>query len=373
MIFKIVFLLLLALPLTAAADRVKDLASVLGVRDNQLLGYGLVVGLDGTGDATSPVTLKSTVNMLTQLGLTLPAGTNLDMKNLASVLITANLPAFARPGQTIDITVSSVGTAKSLRGGTLVMSPLKGADGQVYAMAQGNILIGEAGAPSAGGKGQASHLIVGRIPGGATVERAVPTALGQGDFFILTLNTADFTTASRLSDVINKEFPALPETAMALDGRAIRVRAPLGATRVAFMSRLENLQLDPAQASARVIINARTGSIVMNQHVTLETCSVSHGNMTVVIRPELKIDKASESKEAGDKAETAETAENAKLLAGVYDAKPEPGNFMLLSKAASLNEVIRALNAIGATPKDLLAILQAMKAAGSLRADLEII
>ena len=372
---KTIFLLLLALPLTAVADRVKDLASVLGVRDNQLLGYGLVVGLDGTGDITSPMTLKSTTNMLAQLGVPLPPGTSLEMKNLASVLITANLPAFARPGQTIDITVSSVGNAKSLRGGTLVMSPLKGADGQVYAMAQGNMLIGEAGALASGGKGQANHLIVGRIPGGATVERAVPTALGQGEFFMLTLNSADFTTASRLSDVINKEFPATPETALALDARAIRVRAPQGAPRVAFLSRLENLQLDPAQASARVIINARTGSIVMNQQVTLEACSVSHGNLTVVIKPELSKEKslvniATENKEAEVKPEAAASA---KLLAGVYETPPAPGNSLLLPKAATLNDVIRALNAIGATPKDLMAILQAMKASGSLRAELEII
>jgi len=352
------FALLLALPLSSAAERVKDLASMLGVRDNQLLGYGLVVGLDGTGDQTSPFTLKSTLSMLAQLGVTLPAGTSLEMKNLASVVVTATLPAFARPGQTIDITVSSIGNAKSLRGGTLVMTPLKGADSQVYAMAQGNMLVGEAGAAVGGGKAQVNHLIVGRIPSGATVERAVPTAVGQGEFVLLTLNTADFTTATRMTDAINKEFSPGPEIAAALDGRAIRVRAPQGPARVAFMSKLENLEVSPAQASARVIINARTGSVVMNQAVTLDMCSIAHGNMTVVIKPE-----------------AAEQPPANAVAAGVpaAETRSAPGNFMLVPKAVQLNDVIRALNAIGATPKDLLAILQAMKSSGALHAELEVI
>jgi len=360
----------LAIPLTASAERVKDLASVLGVRDNQLLGYGLVVGLDGTGDQTSPFTLKSTLSMLAQLGITLPAGTNLEMKNLAAVVITATLPAFARPGQTIDITVSSIGNAKSLRGGTLVMSPLKGADSQVYAMAQGNMLVSDAGSAAGGGKGQQNHLIVGRIPGGATVERAVPTAVGQGEFVLLTLNTADFTTAMRLTEAINKEFSAGPEIASALDGRAIRVRAPQGPSRVTFMSRLENLQIDPAQASARVIINARTGSVVMNQAVTLEMCSIAHGNMSVVIK--------TEPAEAAAKSTLAEvklvlTEKTAVATDPAKIDKTAPGTSMLMPRAASLSEVIRALNAIGATPRDLLAILQAMKSSGALHAELEVI
>jgi flagellar P-ring protein FlgI len=361
----ILSVLLMALPLTVSAERVKDLASVLGVRDNQLLGYGLVVGLDGTGDLTSPFTLKTTLSMLAQLGISLPPGTSLEMKNLAAVLVTATLPAFARPGQTIDITVSSVGNARSLRGGTLVMTPLKGADSQVYAMAQGNMLVGETGAAIGGGKGQLNHLIVGRIPGGATVERAVPTAVGQGEFILLTLNTADFTTATRLSEAINKEFYPGPEIAAALDGRAIRVRAPQGPSRVAFLSRLENLQVDPAHAAARVIINARTGSVVMNQDVTLEMCSIAHGNMTVVVR--------AEATEGVPQAGVADAAKNGDTRDTTSDIKPAPGNLLLLPKAVSLSAVIRALNAIGATPKDLLAILQAMKSAGALHAELEVI
>jgi len=378
--FKFLCLLVLVMmSLTASAERVKDLSSMLGVRDNQLLGYGLVVGLDGTGDQSSPFTLKSTISMLAQLGLTLPAGTNLEMKNLAAVLVTATMPAFSRPGQTIDITISSVGNAKSLRGGTLVMTPLKGADGQVYAMAQGNMLVGEAGAAIGGGKGQANHLIVGRIPSGATVERSVPTAMGQGDFVLLTLNTADFTTASRMTDVINKEFSSTPAIAAALDGRAIRVRAPHGPARVAFMSRLENLQVEPAHAAARVIINARTGSIVMNQEVTLEMCSISHGNLTVVVKgpadeskPQAEAAGAGKTAEAGVAANDNKTATgDTKTSSG--DSKVSPGNLLLLPRSVTLNAVIRALNAIGATPKDLLAILQAMKSSGALHAELEVI
>jgi flagellar P-ring protein precursor FlgI len=362
--------LLLALPLAAYAERVKDLATVMGVRDNQLLGYGLVAGLDGTGDQGSPHTIKSTANMLTQLGVPLPQGVNADMKSLAAVLVTATLPAFARPGQTIDITISSIGNAKSLRGGTLVMTPLKGADGQVYAMAQGNLLIGEpatvgvvtAAAPGgAGAKGPLPNQIVARIPAGATVERAVPTSLGHGDYVLLTLNSADFTTATRLSEAINKNIANGAEIAVPLDGRAIRVNAPQGPARVAFVSHLENLQIEPAQAAARVIINSRTGSVVMNQAVTLETCSIAHGNLTVVIQ--------------GDEAENKAGAEGPTLPATepAKEIRTAPGTTMLLPKAVSLNEVIRALNAIGATSKDLVSILQAMKSSGALHAELEVI
>ncbi|HEU0186821.1 MAG TPA: flagellar basal body P-ring protein FlgI [Gallionellaceae bacterium] len=358
-------LLLLALPLTAQAERVKDLASVLGVRDNQLLGYGLVVGLDGSGDQTTqtPFTVQSTINMLTQMGVTLPPGTSLQLKNIAAVTVTSTLPAFARPGQTIDITVSSIGNAKSLRGGTLLMTPLKGADGQIYAMAQGNLLVSGAGAAAPGAKVQVNHLSVGRIPDGATVERAVPTALGQGDYIHLELNTTDFTTAMRLADAINRDASPQGDIAAPLDGRTIQVRAPQGSARVAFIARIENLQVDPAQAAARVTINARTGSVVMNQAVTLENCSVSHGNLTVVINTETSVSQPAPLSE-GKTVET--TKSNIDIVA-------DKGAIVVLKKGVSLNEVVRALNSIGATPQDLLAILQAMKSSGALHADLEII
>jgi len=359
-------LLLLVLPLSASAERIKDLASVLGVRDNQLLGYGLVVGLDGSGDQTTqtPFTVQSIITMLSQMGVTLPLNTGtLQLKNVAAVTVTATLPSFARPGQTIDITASSIGNAKSLRGGTLIMTPLKGADGLVYAMAQGSLVVSGAGAAAAGSKVQVNHLSVGRIPDGATVERAVATALGQGDYIHLQLNTTDFTTAMRLADVINHEMPADLETASALNGRTIQVRAPAGSARVAFIAHIENLQVDPAQASARITINARTGSVVMNQAVSLENCAVSHGNLTVVINTETAVSQPNPLS-AGKTVETTKST---------IDIQADKGAILLLKKGVSLNEVVRALTSIGATPQDLLAILQAMKSAGALHAELEII
>ncbi len=369
--------LLLLLPVSAAAERIKDLASIRGVRDNQLLGYGLVVGLDGSGDQTTqtPFTVQSFIIMLAQLGVSLPPGTSLQLKNVAAVMVTAKLPAFARPGQTIDITVSSIGNAKSLRGGTLVMTPLKGADGQVYAMAQGNLAVSGAGAAAGGSKVQVNHLSVGRIPDGATVERAVSTALGQGEFIHLELNTMDFTTAMRLADIINYSMSpdsskssnssnsSATNIAHALDGRTIQVRAPQGSARVAFIAGIENMRVDPGQAAARITINARTGSVVMNQAVTLENCSVSHGNLTVVINTETAVSQPNPLS-GGQTVVTTQSS---------IDIKADKGAILVLKKGVTLSEVVRALNSIGATPQDLLAILQAMKAAGALRAELEII
>lgn len=340
--------------LDVSAERIKNLASVLGVRENQLLGYGLVVGLDGTGDQTTqaPFTVNSTLTMLAQMGVALPPGTSLQLKNVAAVTVTASLPPFARPGQAIDITVSSFGNAKSLRGGTLLMTPLKGADGQVYAMAQGNLLVASSGT----GKNDVSHLIVGRIPSGATVERLVPTSVGQGDFIYLELNTGDFTTASRLAEAVNREISPETEIATALDGRTIQIKAPVGGARVGFISRVENLEVATAQPVARVIINARTGSVVMNQAVKLDDCAVAHGNLSVVI--------------SAENAARAQSAENTKALA---DSKGDRGSLVQLKRGVALADVVSALNSIGATPQDMLAILQAMKSAGALRAELEII
>lgn len=284
---KRLFSVLLAIwvlhPFAASAERIKDLASIQGVRDNQLIGYGIVVGLDGSGDQTTqtPFTVQSIITMLSQMGVNMPQSTSLQLKNVAAVVVTAMLPAFARPGQTIDVTASSIGNAKSLSGGTLLMAPLKGADGQIYAMAQGNVVVGGVGASSGGSSVQVNHLSVGRVPSGATVERAVPTILGQGNFINLELNTSDFTTASRVVNAINGQ--VAPDLASALDGRRIQVRAPEGSDRVAFISQIENLEVVPGEGVARVIINARTGSVVMNQAVTLLPCAVAHGNLTVVI------------------------------------------------------------------------------------------
>ena len=345
------------------ADRIKDMASIQGVRDNQLLGYGLVVGLDGSGDQTTqtPFTVQSTITMLAQMGVTLPPGTSLQLKNVAAVMVTATLPPFAKPGQVIDITASSLGNAKSLRGGTLLMTPLKGADGQVYAMAQGNLLVSGVGASAGGASVQVNHLSVGRIPSGATVERSVPTVLGQGDFIHLELNSNDFTTAARIVDAINKKIA--PDTAAALDGRLIEVRAPSGNQRVAFISQIENMEVDPAQGVAKVTINARTGSVVMNQNVTLDSCAIAHGNLTVVINTDSTVSQPNAL--SGGKTKQVDKT--------TVDVISDKGGLVQLPKGVSLSEVVKALNSIGATPQDLLAILQAMKAAGALHAELEVI
>ncbi len=365
MIKLFLFGTLILLSQNTAAERIKDLASVQGVRENQLLGYGLVVGLDGSGDQTTqtPFTVQSTVTMLAQMGVTLPPGTTLQLKNVAAVTVTASLPPFARPGQTIDITVSSIGNAKSLRGGTLLMTPLKGADGQIYAMAQGNMLVSGAGAAAAGSKAQINHLSVGRIPGGATVERAVASGLELGDSIFLQLNTADFTTASRMADTINRDVSPDAEIASALDPRTIEVKAPAGNARIVFISRIENLSVDAATAGAKVIVNARTGSVVMNQKVSLDECAVAHGNLTVIISADNAVSQPSALAQG----------ESAAVSNASIEIKAAPGNLLQLKRGVALGDVVKALNSIGATPQDMLAILQAMKAAGALRADLEVI
>lgn len=346
------------------AERLKDLAGIQGVRHNQLMGYGLVVGLDGSGDQTTqtPFTVQSIISMMQQLGVSIPVGTSLQLKNVAAVMVTTSLPPFSQPGQTLDVTVSSMGNAKSLRGGTLLMTPLKGADNQIYAMAQGNVLVGGAGAAANGAKAQINHLSVGKISSGATVERAVASPIGQGNTVQLELNTSDFSTASRVVEAINRRFGA--ETAAAVDGRVIQVKAPLANDqRVAFLGALESIEVTPAQNAAKIILNARTGSIVMNQSVTLDSCAVAHGNLSVVISTENAVSQPN----ALSGGQTAATANS--NIAITKDA----GQLLILKTGVSLSDVVKALNAIGATPQDLLVILQAMKASGALRADLEII
>ncbi len=348
----------------AHAERIKDLASIQGVRDNPLIGYGLVVGLDGTGDQTTqtPFTLQSLTNMLGQLGISLPAGSNAQLNNVAAVMVTADLPPFTRPGQPIDVTVSSLGTARSLRGGTLLMTPLKGADGQVYALAQGNMLIGGAGASAGGSRVQINQLDAGRIPNGAIVERAVPSAISQSGVMQIELNDMDFETAERVVTALNGYFGQ--GTATALDGRTIAVRAPTDPTaQVGFMAQIENIDVRPAQAAAKVIINARTGSVVMNQMVTLQSCAVAHGNLSVVINSNTNVSQPG----ALSNGTTAVTQQ------ADISVRQQSGSLKVVSAGASLNDVVRALNALGATPADLVSILQAIKAAGALRADLQVI
>jgi flagellar P-ring protein precursor FlgI len=355
---------LLATP--AQAMRIKELASVQGVRSNQLTGYGLVVGLDGTGDQTTqmPYTTQSLSNYLQQQGITLPggSGSQLQLKNVAAVLITAELPAFAQPGQAIDVTVSSMGNAKSLKGGTLIATPLRGADGEVYALAQGNLVVGGAGAAAGGSKVQINHLSAGRIPGGAQVERSVPTPLQHGDSITLGLDAADFQTARRVAAVINEKMGH--GLAQALDGRTVQVRAPTTPhARVSFLAELEELRIEQAVPSAKVVINARTGSIVLNQAVTLGPCAIAHGNLSVSIATTPSVSQPAPFSQG----QTVVTQQSD------IQVKQEPGKLVHVAAGAQLADVVRALNNLGATPQDLLAILQAIKAAGALNAELEVI
>jgi len=352
-----------ALCVPAHAERIKELASIQGVRDNPLIGYGLMVGLDGTGDQTmqTPFTTQSLNNMLQQLGITIPAGVNMQLKNVAAVMVTATLPSFARPGQTIDVTVSSMGNAKSLRGGTLLMTPLKGVDGATYAIAQGNMVVGGAGASANGSKVQINQLSSGRIPAGALVERTVDAPVGGEGTFSLELNRSDFGTAQRVVEAINRQLG--PGTADAADARMIRVRAPEAQERVGFLARLENIEVTPMQAVARVVINARTGSVVMNQAVRVNDCAVAHGNLSVVINTEPVISQPGPF--SGGSTVVAQTSQVSVTQGG--------GALQMVRGGASLSDVIKGLNSLGANPQDLVSILQAMKSAGALRAELEII
>ena len=352
-------------PWPAHAARIKELASVQGVRSNALVGYGLVVGLDGTGDQTTqtPFTTQSLAAMLQQLGITVPAGTNMQLKNVAAVMVTAQLPAFAQPGQPLDVVVSSLGNAKSLRGGTLIAAPLKGADGQIYAIAQGNVIVGGAGAAAGGSKVQINHLSAGRIPAGASVERSVPTPLAQGTTLQLDLNSADFDTARQVAAAINARKGA--GTAQAQDGRVVAVRMPESAdARVAFLADIENLDVTLAAPAAKVVINARTGSVVMNQAVTLAACAVAHGNLSVTISTTPVISQPNPLSRGGETV-VAQKSDIAITQQG--------GSLVQMNAGSQLADVVKALNALGATPQDLLAILQAMKSAGALNAELEVI
>nr|WP_299379531.1 flagellar basal body P-ring protein FlgI [uncultured Halomonas sp.] len=357
-------LLALFVAQTAQAERLRDLASFVGVRDNALVGYGLVVGLDGSGDQTTqaPFTTQSLTNLLSQLGITVPPGTNMQLKNIAAVMITADLPPFSRQGQKIDVVVSSVANSRSLRGGTLLLSPLKGADGRIYAMAQGNVLVGGVGAEAGGSSVQINHQAAGRITNGATVEMEVPLVLGADGILDLQLYTYDFDTAQRAVTAINSEFGA--PVAAALDGRVIRLNAPINSNdQVRFMARVQNVDLTLGEGPAKVIINSRTGSVVLTSAVTLNRAAVAHGNLSITIDSNPQVSQPNPLG-GGDTV----VVPNADI-----SVAQDGGALQMLETSADLAEVVRALNALGATPQDLMSILQALQAAGSLRAELEII
>ena len=350
----------------AQALRIKEVAAVQGVRSNQLTGYGLVVGLDGTGDQTTqmPYTTQSLQNYLQNMGVSLPPNLTgqLQLKNVAAVIVTAQLPAFAQPGQFVDVNVSSMGNAKSLKGGMLIATPLRGADGEIYALAQGSLVVGGAGASSGGSKVQINHLSAGRIPQGAQVERSVPTPLHDGDSVTLGLNASDFQTARRVAQAINARMGE--GRAQALDGRTVQVRAPNDPNaRVNFIAELEELPIESMVPSAKVVINARTGSVVLNQAVTLGPCAIAHGNLSIVISSRPVISQPAPLSQG----QTVVTQQSD------IQINQDPGNIIQMPASAQLSDVVRALNGLGATPQDLLAILQAIKAAGALNAELEVI
>jgi len=348
----------------SAAVRIKEVSSVAGVRNNQLVGYGLVVGLDGSGDMTTqaPFTTQSLISMLQQLGVTLPTGISLQLRNVAAVMITAVLPPYAQPGQVVDVTVSSIGNAKSLRGGTLVTTPLKGVDGQIYAIAQGNLIVGGAGAAANGSKVVINSLMAGRVPNGATVERAVPNQALQGDSLQLAMNATDYQTARVVAQAINQAKGQ--GTATAIDGRMVRVNLPAAQEqRVAFVADIENLPVEQVRPAAKVVLNSRTGSVVLNESVTLSACAVAHGNLSVTISSTPSVSQPGPLANG----RTVVTAESD------ISISTQSGGLVALPAGTKLTDVVKALNAMGATPQDLLAILQAIKAAGALNAEIEVI
>lgn len=346
----------------AEAARLKDMVSVSGVRSNQLVGYGLVVGLDGTGDKTS-FTSQTFRNMLNNFGVAIPASVNPQSKNIAAVAIHAELPAFAKPGQAIDITVSAIGDAKSLRGGSLLMSPLKGADGNVYALAQGNLVVSGFGVQGADGSRLSLNVpSVGRIPNGATVERAVPSGFGNGDSLVLNLHRPDFTTSRRVAEQINH---LLGEgMAASMDATSIRVRAPRNpAQRVSFLSVLENLNVEAAKVAAKVVINSRTGTIIIGQDVRVDPVAITHGGLTVAIREEADVNQPNPLGE-GQTVVTPRTG---------IQVDEGSGHMFQFSPGANLRDIVEAVNQVGAAPGDLMAILEALKQAGALKAELVVI
>jgi len=361
-IFISLFILLFC-TIPAYAERIKDMTSVLGIRTNQLIGYGLVVGLDGTGDSSSSFTDDSFKNMLTQMGISLPAGSKLPLKNVAAVSISAELPPFVKPGQKIDITVSSIANAKSLRGGTLLMTPLKGADGNVYAIAQGNMVVGGLGVTAADGSSITINVpSVGRIPNGATVERTVPSGFTENDHIILNLHRSDFTTAHRVADTINETMGL--GTAQAMDATSIKVGSPKDPShKVAFLSMLENLEFRPAKAPARIVINSRTGTVVIGQNVRVQSAAVNHGSLTVTISNDPLISQPEAF--SGGETKVEQTSD--------INVNQEDSGAFVFKLGVTLDEVVRAINNVGASPSDLTAILEALKSAGALNADLIII
>ena len=347
---------------TAQAARIKDVAQVAGVRSNQLVGYGLVSGLPGTGES-NPFTEQSFAAMLQNFGIQMPPGTKPKIKNVAAVMVTATLPPFSKPGQQVDVTVSSIGSAKSLRGGTLLQTFLKGLDGQEYAVAQGNLVVSGFSAEGAdGSKIVGNNPTVGLISSGATVEREIPNPFGRGDYITFNLLDSDFTTAQRMADAVNNFLG--PQMASAVDATSVRVRAPRDVSqRVAFLSAIENLEFDPADGAAKIIVNSRTGTIVVGKHVRLKPAAVTHGGMTVAIKENLNVSQPNGF--SGGQTVVVPDSD--------IEVNEEKGKMFKFEPGLTLDDLVRAVNEVGAAPSDLMAILQALKQAGAIEGQLIII
>jgi flagellar P-ring protein precursor FlgI len=358
-------LALLVAPTAAHADKIRDLVQVAGVRSNQLIGYGLVVGLDGSGDQTTqaPFTTQSLENMLQQFGITVPANARPQLKNAAAVMVTADLPAFAKPGQAIDVTVASIGNAKSIRGGQLLMTPLRGADGNVYAIAQGSVVVGGISAQGKSGSSvQVNISASGRIPNGASVERTVASSFAASDNLTLNLNTADFTTAARIATAINQAYGA--GTAQALDGGSVSVHGPQDpAQKVAWLGAIQSLDVQPGDAPARIVVNSRTGTVVIGSDVRVTAAAVAHGAIQVTIGEQPLVSQPAPFSQG----------QTAIVPSSSVQVSEEGAHMFKFGPGVSLDTIVRAVNQVGATPSDLISILQALKQAGALHADLVVI
>ena len=348
-----------------AAERIKDIATIAGVRSNQLVGYGLVVGLDGTGDQTNqtPFTTQSFISMMEQFGVTVPPGARMQLKNVAAVTVHAELPPFAKPGQNLDVTVSSIGNAKSLRGGTLLMTPLKAINGEIFAIAQGSLVVGGFGSEGSDGSSITVNIpSVGRIPNGASVERGIDYQFNNGKPLIFNLNAADFTTAKRMADSINRTLG--PDVARPLDAVSVMVDAPVNqAQRVGFLALLENIEVVPGDAPARIVINSRTGTIVVGQHVKVAPVAVSHGSLTVTVAEDFDVSQPNAFSDG----------ETVAIPRSTVTANEEENPMFEITGVSTLEDIVRAVNTVGASPSDLMAIIEALKQSGALRAEVVVL
>ena len=355
----------------ALADRLKDMTSIAGVRSNQLVGYGVVVGLAGTGDGSSGLTLQSLQSMVSQFGLVTDAS-NLNAKNVASVMVTAEMPAFMKPGQRLDVTVSTISGAKSLRGGTLLMTPMLGADGETYAIAQGNLVVGGLGVAGNDGSSVIVNIpTVGRIPRGASIEKMVDTPFQSTENVMLNLHQSDFSTAMRVADAVNEVFG--PAVATPLDASTIKVRAPVDPSqKVSFVSLLENIEVDPARPAAKVIVNSRTGTIVIGGDVRVTPSVVTHGSLTVRINEDKQITQGNNITQNQQGVVVApgqaQVNDDTEII-----IEQEPARAFIFDPGVELSDVVDAINGVGASPADMVAILEALREAGSLRAEIIVI